>query len=418
MIVREWVRPLGPGLVTGAADDDPSGIATYSQVGAHFGYGMLWTMVFSFPLMAAIQQISGRVGRVTGRGIAANIARHYSPELLSVIVALLLIANITNLGADIGAMGAALHLLIGGPVLVYVVLFGLLSTALQIAVPYTTYAIYLKSLTLTLFAYVATVFVVHIPWEQAIRAALVPSIAFKTDYFTGLIAVLGTTLSPYLFFWQASQEVDEVESRPRAQPLKRDPRQGPAHLHRIKLDTYVGMAFSNLVGFFIILTTAATLHAHGESDIQTTTQAAQALEPLAGRFALLLFAAGIVGTGLLAVPVLAGSAAYGLGEALGWAVGLERTLLEAKRFYGVLGAATLIGASLNFTRLNPIKALFWTAVINGVVAVPVMVVIMLMTANRRVMGTFTLPLSLKIGGWAATAAMAAATAGMFVQMSR
>jgi NRAMP (natural resistance-associated macrophage protein)-like metal ion transporter len=406
-----FLHALGPGLITGAADDDPSGIATYSQVGAQFGYGMLWTMLFSYPLMAAIQEISARIGRVTGRGIAGNIGRYYWPGLSYLIAALLLAANGINLGADIGAMGATAQLLVGGPPMLYVILFACLSLVLQVAIPYTRYVSYLKWVTLALFAYVATVLVVDVPWPAALRSTFLPSIPFTASYWTALIAVLGTTLSPYLFFWQASQEAEEVEDRPHDEPLKRAPQQGPKQLFRIKLDTYLGMAFSNIVAFCIILTTAVTLHAHGVVDIQTPAQAAQALEPLAGRFAFCLFAAGIIGTGMLAIPVLGGSAAYGVAEALKWPVGLERQPLKAKRFYGVLTAATLIGLCLSVLEINPIKALFWSAVVNGIVAVPVMVVMMLMTTDRRVMGRFTVPLTLKITGWVATAVMGAAAIG-------
>lgn len=405
---------LGPGLITGASDDDPSGIATYSQVGAQFGYGMLWTILFSYPLMAAIQEISARVGRVTGAGIAGNIRRHYPKTILYGVVSLLLIANIFNLGADIGAMGAAAKLLSPGPKWLYIVLSGGVSLLLQILVPYTKYVKYLKWLTLVLFSYVATAIVVGEPTGQAIRATLLPSPSFRGAYFTALIAVLGTTISPYLFFWQASQEVEEVTVHVYEKPLKQAPRQAPAHFQRIKIDTYLGMAFSNAVAFFIILTAAATLHAHGISDIQTADQAALALRPLAGRFTFLLFAAGIVGTGLLAVPVLAGSAAYGVSEAFQWTASLEKKPRQAVKFYGTIGSATLIGLLLNFLQMNPIKALFWSAVINGVVAVPVMAFMMILTHNPKVMGKFTVPPYLRFAGWFATAVMLFAALGMIV----
>jgi NRAMP (natural resistance-associated macrophage protein)-like metal ion transporter len=407
---------LGPGLITGAADDDPSGIATYSQVGAKFGYGMLWVMPFSYPLMAVIQEISARIGRVTGAGIAANIRRHYPKPILYGMVSLLLVANIFNLGADIGAMGAAAKLFLPGPVWAYILLLGGVSLLLQIAVPYTKYVPYLKWLTLALFAYIATAILVGEPRWQAIRATFWPSIRWNSDYFTALIAVFGTTISPYLFFWQASEEAEDVGVNAKDKPLRQAPKQAPVQFERIKVDTYIGMAFSNTVAFFIILTAAVTLHTHGILDIQTADQAAKALEPLAGRFAFLLFAAGIVGTGMLAVPVLAGSAAYAVGEAFQWTASLEKKPRQAARFYATIGAATVIGLVLNFIHLNPIKALFWSAVLNGVVAVPVMSLMMVLTQNAKVMGKFILPLYLRIGGWIATAVMLIASLGMILTL--
>jgi NRAMP (natural resistance-associated macrophage protein)-like metal ion transporter len=404
---------LGPGLITGAADDDPSGIATYSQVGAKFGYNMLWVMPFSYPLMGVIQEISARIGRVTGAGIAANIRRHYPKPILYGMVSLLLVANIFNLGADIGAMGAAAKLFLPGPVWAYILLLGGVSLLLQIAVPYTKYVPYLKWLTLALFAYIATAIVVGEPKWEAVRATVLPSIRWNSAYFTALTAVFGTTISPYLFFWQASEEAEDVSVNAKDQPLKRAPEQAQDQFGRIRFDTYLGMAFSNIVAFFIILTAAVTLHAHGILDIQTADQAARALEPLAGRFAFLLFAIGIVGTGLLAVPVLAGSAAYAVGETFQWTASLEKKPRAATKFYATIGVATVIGLVLNFIHLNPIKALFWSAVLNGVVAVPVMVLMMILTQNAKVMGKFTLPLYLRVGGWIATAVMLVASLGMF-----
>jgi Mn2+/Fe2+ NRAMP family transporter len=407
-----WISALGPGLVTGASDDDPSGIATYSQVGAQFGFGMGWTMIVCYPLMSAIQEISARIGRVTGYGIAENIRRHYSPWLLYAIVGLLLIANTINLGADLGAMGAALKLLIGGPQWAYVIAFGVLSATLQIFVSYARYAAVLKWLCLSLLAYVATVFVVPVPWMTLARQLVLPPISLDKGYITSVIAVLGTTISPYLFFWQAFQEVERERDTAALGPLRKAPSQAPGELERIRWDTYIGMAVSNLIGLFIIITTAATLHAHGVANIQTSSQAAEALRPIAGPFAFAVFAAGIIGTGVLAVPVLAGSAAYGLGEALRWPVGLNRLPRKAKAFYATIAVATLAGIALNFVSIDPIKALFWSAVINGITASPVMAVIMLMTVRRRVMGTFTLPLILRFWGWTATAVMAVCILGM------
>ncbi len=410
---KNLLQTLGPGLITGASDDDPSGIGTYSQVGAQFGYAMLWTMLFSYPLMSGIQEISARIGRVTGRGIARNMRKYYPRWLTYIIAGLLVIANVINLGADLSAMGAALQLLIGGSALLYAVMFAVISLLLQIFVPYGKYVNFLKWLTLVLFAYVGTVFVVRVPWGEALYSTFVPRIELKPDYFAGLIAVLGTTISPYLFFWQASQEVEEIERAPAEHALKESPRQAPKQIQRIKADTYIGMGISNLIAFFIILTSAVTLHAHGKTDIQSAAQAAEALRPVAGDFAFALFTIGIVGTGLLAVPVLAGSAAYAVSGIFDWSASLERKALEAKRFYGVLVVATLIGLGLNFTSIDPIKALFWAAVINGVLAGPVMVVIMLMATNVAVMGEFTISRRLRITGWLATAVMLIAAGGLF-----
>jgi NRAMP (natural resistance-associated macrophage protein)-like metal ion transporter len=302
-----FLKALGPGIVTGAADDDPSGIATYSQIGAQFGFAMLWTMLFSYPLMAGIQEISAWIGRVTGVGIAGNIRRHYSSIVLYPLVGLLLIANVINLGADLGAMGAALQLVAGGPALLYTVAFGVISVIGAVALPYKRYAEYLKWTTLILFVYAATALIVKFPLMPVMIGTFVPSLSFSNSYLTALTAVLGTTISPYLFFWQASVEVEEQRAAPHEKPLKHAPGQAPAQLDRMRGDTYLGMAFSNVIAFFIILDTAAVLHAHGVTDIQTGAQAAEALRPLAGELAFLLFSIGIIGTGLIAIPVLAGS---------------------------------------------------------------------------------------------------------------
>ncbi|HZL00118.1 MAG TPA: divalent metal cation transporter [Caulobacteraceae bacterium] len=416
--VKQPERPkllqiLGPGLITGASDDDPSGIATYSQAGAQFGYDLGWTLLFSWPLMCAIQEISARIGRVTGLGVAGNLRKHYPDVFVYVIVALLLIANTINLGADMGAMGAALNLVVGGPTLLYVAGFGVVSILLELFVRYARYVSVLKWLTVSLFAYVAVAFVVHVPWATVAYHLVVPNISLKPEYLTVVVAVLGTTISPYLFFWQAEEEVDEVRERQDAKPLVRAPDQAKAEFHRIRWDTYIGMALSNAVALFIIITAAATLHAHGVTNIQTSSQAALALKPIAGQFVFLIFALGIIGTGLLALPVLAGSAAYALGEAFGWHVGLARKVGRAKAFYGAIVVAMVIGGALNFTSIDPIKALFWSAVINGVVAVPVMVMMMLMASRKTVMGDFKLHVGLKTMGWIATLVMAAAAVGMF-----
>ena len=421
--VKQPERPkllqiLGPGLITGASDDDPSGIATYSQAGAQFGYDMGWTLLLSWPLMCAIQEISARIGRVTGRGLAGNLKQHYPRPILLGIVFLLLAANTINLGADLGAMAAGLQLVIGGPQLAYVAVFAVVSVLLEVFVRYSRYVSVLKWLTLALFAYVGVALVVHIPWGVVALRLVAPRISWTPAYLTTLVAILGTTISPYLFFWQAEEEVEEVRERDGAKPLKRAPQQAPEELKRIRIDTYLGMGLSNLVALFIILTTAATLHAHGVTNIQTSAQAAEALRPIAGIATFVVFALGIVGTGLLAVPVLAGSAAFAVGEAFGWHVGLARKPGRAKAFYATIAVATLIGAILNFTPIDPIKALFWSAVINGVVAVPVMVMMMLLASRPQVMGRFFLKPGLKIVGWLATGAMAAAAIGMFATIGQ
>jgi NRAMP (natural resistance-associated macrophage protein)-like metal ion transporter len=406
---------VGPGLITGASDDDPSGIATYSQAGAQFGFATLWLALFSYPFMCAIQEISARIGRVTGAGISANIRKAFPRSVVYCIVAMLLVSSIFNLGADLGAMGESAHLLLGGPAWIYLLVMGLVSIALQIFVPYTRYVKYLKFLAISLLAYVVTAFLVHIDWRAAALATILPPVKlFHGDYLTVLVAVLGTTISPYLFFWQASQEAEEVQVRAEDQPLRKKPSQAPRQLRRIKIDTYAGMAVSNVVAFFIMLTAAATLHAHGHTNIQTAAQAATALEPLAGRFAYVLFSVGIIVTGLLAVPVLAGAAAYAVGEAMQWRVGLEIKPRRATKFYVTLGVATLVGLILNFVHFDPIKALFIAAVINGVLAAPVMALMMLMSRSRKIMGQFQLPMYLQVMGWAGTAAMFAASVAFLV----
>jgi NRAMP (natural resistance-associated macrophage protein)-like metal ion transporter len=404
---------LGPGLITGASDDDPSGIATYSQVGAQFGFGMGWVMLFSFPLMAAIQETSARIGRATGEGIAGNIRRHYPPWLLRGVVALLLIANTINLGADLGAMGSVTTMLIGGPALLYAMTFGALCAGLEIFVQYKRYVGFLKWITITLLAYVATAFVIRVPWSEALIRTLAPSLQFESKYIVAVVAVLGTTISPYLFFWQSSQEAEDVHESRTAKPLRRAPRQATAEFRRIRIDTYLGMFFSNAIGWFIIVSVAASLNAHGVTDITTASQAAEALRPLAGPFAFVLFALGIIGTGMLAVPALAGSAAYAIAEALHWPAGLARRPKAAKAFYGTIAVATLFGVIFNLLPIDPIKALFWTAVLNGLVAVPIMIMTMIMAGQRRVMGGFVLPLPLMAMGWIATVVMCAVAVALF-----
>jgi NRAMP (natural resistance-associated macrophage protein)-like metal ion transporter len=408
-----WRDVLGPGLITGASDDDPSGIATYSQAGAQFGYSMGWTLLLTYPLMCAIQLICAEMGRVTGRGLAGNIREHYPAWLLYPLVGLLVVANTINLGADLGAMAASLRLLVDGPTVFYIAGFALLTVLAEVFISYARYASVLRWLTLSLFAYVGTALIVGVPWFTVAKNLVLPNISLAGGYFTVIVAVFGTTISPYLFFWQAAEEVEEQKQDPIARPLLKAPKQAPAQMARMQIDTLVGMGFSNIIALFIMLTTAATLNAHGVTDIQTSSQAAEALRPIAGRFAFTIFALGVIGTGLLAVPVLAGSAAYAVGEALRWRVGLAQRPGRAPAFYGTLALATLVGASLNFTPLDPIKALFWSAVINGVAAVPIMVMIMLMAARDKVMGQFALRPLLKAFGWLATAAMAVAATGMF-----
>jgi len=412
----QWFKKMGPGLITGAADDDPSGIATYSQAGAQFGLNMLWTVVFTYPLMAGIQMISARIGRVSGHGLASNIRQHYPAWLLYSIVGLLLIANTINIAADIAAMADALKLLMGGRIHFYAIGIGLLSLLLQILIPYRRYVRVLKWLTLSLMAYVATVFVVQIPWLQVLRASLWPHLSWQPQYVMTVVAVFGTTISPYLLFWQASQEVEEQLMNPGQEPLIVAPKQAPDNFKRIKIDTYIGMGFSNLVAFFIILTTAVTLNLHGITDIQTSAEAARALRPIAGEFAYFLFSAGIIGTGLLAIPVLAGSAAYAMAGAFKWSSSLALEPMRAKGFYSIIATSTLIGVALCFTAIDPIKALYWSAVINGVISVPIMVLMLLMASRAEIMGKFTLNPALKLMGWLCAVVMAVAVIAMFWTM--
>jgi NRAMP (natural resistance-associated macrophage protein)-like metal ion transporter len=406
------IKRLGPGLITGAADDDPSGIATYSQAGAQYGYALLWSVLFTTPLMIGIQVISARIGRVTGHGLAANIRDHFPRPLLVVMVALLLFANTVNIAADLGAMGNALELIAGGRSEIYIVLFALVSLCLQIFIPFPRYAPFLKWLTLALLAYVGTVLVVHVPLEPLLAGALLPRLTKSGEYAAMFVAVLGTTISPYLFFWQASQEVEEQRATIGHEPLREAPEQARAHLRRIKIDTYVGMIYSNVIALCIMLTTAVTLNAAGVTQIASAEQAAQALRPIAGPFAFQLFALGIIGTGLLAVPVLAGSAAYAVAESLRWPIGLGLTLAEARGFYAVLSVATLLGVAIDFSGADSIRMLVWAAMVNGVIAVPIMAVMMLLAAKPAVMGRFVVSPRLKALGWLATAVMAAAVIAM------
>jgi NRAMP (natural resistance-associated macrophage protein)-like metal ion transporter len=406
---------LGPGLVTGAADDDPSGIATYSQAGAQFGFGLLWTLILTYPLMCAIQLVSAHIGRVTGHGLAHNMGRLLPRWLVTTLVALLFLANTINIGADIAAMGSAAELVLGFGAHVFTVMFAIGSLLLQMFVPYRRYVAFLKWLTLVLLAYVALVLMVHVDWAAATRGMVWPTIA-GAGAVTTIVAIFGTTISPYLFFWQSSQEVEGLEQGGAKAPLLDEPEQAVPEFSRMRLDTFAGMAVSNLVALAIMIGTAATLHASGTLRIDTAADAARALQPVAGKFAFLLFSLGIIGTGLLAVPVLAGSAAYAVGESRGWKCGLEHKPWEAVGFYTVIGLATLLGIAIDWSPLDPIKALFWSAVINGVVAVPIMVVMMMIVSRHIDMGRFAATPWLKGLGWAATAVMAAAAVPMVVTM--
>lgn len=405
---KSFLGRLGPGLITGAADDDPSGIGTHSQIGAQFGYGLSWTFVLSFPLMVIIQQVAAEIGRVTGAGIARNLRRHYSRPLLWTMVTLLLVANIINLGADLSAMGAALQLLTGGNASLYTLLLGIVCIVLEIGLSYSRYATILKWTTLSLFSYVAVVMVANVPWPHALRSLIVPEIQWNVAYATAFVAILGTTISPYLFFWQAGQEIEE-QRRHHAKPLCITPRVAGPELSRIRIDTLVGMAFSTLVSLAIVFATAATLHAHGITDIETSAQAAEALRPVAGQFAFAMFALGIIGTGLLAVPVLAGSAGYAVTEMFGVAGSLDAKPLRARLFYGTIAATTLAGASLNSIGIDPVKALYWAAVVNGILATPLMAVMMLIVRNPHAMGRLTLSTRATTLGWIATLVMMAAS---------
>ncbi|MCS3726616.1 Nramp family divalent metal transporter [Bradyrhizobium betae] len=414
--LRNFLSTLGPGLITGASDDDPSGIGTYSQAGAQLGFGIGWTMLLSYPLMTAIQEISARIGRVTGHGIAGNVCRNFGPAYVWGLVVLLFTANTINIAADLGAMADALKVLIGGPGIVYVVIFGVVSVLAQIFFDYDRYVAVLKWLTLSLFAYVIALAVVKVPWTEALKGVLIPQVSWNVEFLTTLVAILGTTISPYLFIWQSSQEAEEQRIDDNKTPLKKDTSTADAEFRRIRLDTLIGMGFSNLIALSIIITTAATLHAQGKTDIQSSAQAAEALKPIAGPFAELIFALGIIGTGLLAIPVLAGSTAYAIGEGRRWKVGLSRKPREAIAFYTVLGLSGLCGIGLNFTPIDPIKALYWSAVVNGVLAAPVMVILMLLVRRPKVMGDLVVTGPLYWLGWASTIAMALCIVGMVATM--
>ena len=406
------LNQLGPGLITGAADDDPSGIATYSQAGAQSGFNLLWTMVLTFPLMVAIQMISALIGRVTGHGLARNMGEVLPHGLVTGLVVLLFAANTINVGADLAAMGEAARLVAGFGQHGFTIAFALISLVLQLFIPYRRYARFLTILTLSLFAYVALIFMLHLDWGAVGTGLIGIHADFSETAATTIVAIFGTTISPYLFFWQSAQEVEEVEQKRSAKPLLEAPRQAKRALARIRVDTIVGMLVSNLIAIAIMMSTAATLHQAGKTNIQTAADAAKALEPLAGHFAFLLFAIGIIGTGLLAIPVLAGSAAYAVGESRGWKIGLDNMPWQAKGFYAVIGAAILLGLGIDYSGIDPIKALYWSAVLNGVIAVPMMTAMMIVAGHRGKMGAFRVGPVLGGLGWLSTAVMAAATIAM------
>ena len=405
---------VGPGLITGVADDDPSGIATYSQAGAQFGLDLIWTMPLAFPLMSAIQSICGQIGRVTGKGLAANIKTAFPPIVLKCVVVLLLIANTLNIAADVAAMGEVAELVTTVDRHLMTAGFALLTLLLQVFVPYHRYVAFLKWLTLSLLAYAAVLFTVHVPWHDVMLRTVWPKLSLNSDAAAVIVGIFGTTISPYLFFWQASEEVEDMMAKKGSRPLLDDPAAATTELRRIQWDTWSGMFYSDLTAYFIILATAVTLHAAGITTIETAAQAASALKPLAGNFAFLLFALGILGVGLIGVPVLAGSAAYALAEAMGWTWGLERRATDARGFYGVIAVSVLAAIVIQYSPISPMKALFWSAVINGVVAVPLMVVIILLASRKSVMGAFTASRPIRMLGWIATAVMGLAAVRMLI----
>lgn len=403
---------LGPGLITGVADDDPSGIATYSQAGAQYGLNMLWTMPLAYPLMAAVQLMCARIGRVTGKGLAANIKSAFPPVVLYGLVLLLLIANTLNISADLAAMGEAGELVTSVDRHLVTIGFVIASLVLQIFVPYHRYVFFLKWLTLSLLAYFAVVLTVRVPWSEVVHRTFLPQIRWDANAAMVVVGIFGTTISPYLFFWQASEEIEDMREH-HERRLMSDPTSAPAELDRINFDTWTGMFYSDLTAYFIILATGVTLHLTGVTDIQTAAQAASALRPLAGDLAFGLFTVGIVGVGLIGVPVLAGSAAYALAEAMNWKWGLERKAQDARGFYGVIAVSVLLALALQYTPIKPMKALFYSAVINGLVAVPLLVVIVLLASQSKVMGKYTVGPLTKGLGWVTVCVMGVAGVAMF-----
>ena len=411
--LRQFFAELGPGLITGAADDDPSGISTYSVAGAAFGYAPLWTALLSFPLMAAVQLMCARLGMVSGRGLASVIRHRYPRRVLWGACGLLIVANVINIGADLGGMAAVTEMVTGVRAVVWTPLYAGLIVSLLFWSSYRQIARVFKWLTLVLFAYVVTAFLAHPDWWAVLRATVIPHVEWSNGYLAIFVGILGTTISPYLFFWQAAQEVEEDRAAGRRTVQQR---RGATddELRRARTDVLAGMFFSNVVMYFIILTTAATLHASGQTSIATARQAAEALRPLAGDGAYWLFAIGLIGTGMLGVPVLAGSCAYAVAEAEGWRGSLEDTPRLARRFYAVVAVAMLVGLVLNFVRLDAVTMLFWSAVVNGVLASPLIVLVVLLTGDRAVMGKRVNPPLLRWLGWATAAVMSAATLGMFL----
>jgi len=405
---------IGPGLITGVADDDPSGIATYSQAGAQFGLNMLWTMPLAYPLMVAVQSMCANLGRVTGKGLAANIKTAFPPIVVRSVVLLLLIANTLNIAADVAAMGEVAELVSGFNRHLMTAFFVFATLLLQMFVPYHRYVFFLKWLTVSLLAYAAVLFTVHVPWGQVALRTVWPKFTPNASAAAVVVGVFGTTISPYLFFWQASEEVEDMQAKHGSAPLVRDARAARTELRRIRWDTWSGMLYSDVAAYFIILATAVTLHVAGITDINTAGEAASALRPLAGNFAYMLFAFGILGVGLIGVPVLAGSGAYALSEVMGWKEGLERRVGDARGFYGIIAVSVLAGLGIQYSPISPMKALFWSAVINGVVAVPLMVVIIILVSKKSVMGAFTASRPLVILGWIATAIMGVAAMAMFI----
>lgn len=416
-IVEHPLSRLGPGLITGVADDDPSGIGTYSQAGAQFGLNMLWTLPLTYPLMSAVQSLCARIGRVTGKGLALNIKLAFPAWVLFSAVALVFIANTINIGADVATMGQVMALMIGGSRHLWTALLAIGSLTLQVFVPYHRYVRYLKWLSLSLLSYVAVLFTVHVPWGEVALRTVAPKLSFDVATATVITGVFGTTISPYLFFWQCSEEVEDLRSRRVTRPLLEDPLAAPRELRRIRWDTWSGMLYSNLTAFFIVLAAAVTLHVAGVTDVQSAAQAASALRPLGGAVAFHLFGIGILGVGALGVPVLAGSAGYMVAEAMGWRWGLESKVKHAREFYAVIAAAMLFGTALDLTPINPIKALFYSAVINGVVAVPLIVIIVLLASRPAVMGRYTANWTLKTLAWATAVVMGVASIGMLLPAS-
>jgi NRAMP (natural resistance-associated macrophage protein)-like metal ion transporter len=413
--IRKLLKVIGPGFITGAADDDPSGIGTYSQTGAQFGYSQSWLALFSFPFMTVIQEMCGRIGMVTGKGLSGVISRHYTKSLLYVAVFILVIANTVNIGADLGAMASSAQLFLHIPFAILLLSMTGLTLILEIFISYQKYAKYLKYLTLSLFAYVVTVFIVKQDWSAIAKSTFIPSVSLNKEYIMNVVAIFGTTISPYLFFWQADEEVEEAIAKNK---MKASGEAKPAikkgEIKSMRIDTILGMFFSNLVMFFIILTTASTLHAHNITNIETADQAALALRPLAGDFAFILFALGIVGTGFLALPVLAGSASYAVSEAFKWKSGLSLKFRDAKAFYAIIIVSTIIGLLVNFTSIKPFQMLYYTAMLNGICAPPLMVLILVISNNKKIMGKHTNSLFSNILGIIITIIMTIAAVLFFV----